>query len=300
MAEEDDRAPERPASPNVPRATPSRPGAPPSARAKPPPPPPAKAAAKKPPPPPDPESNPFLAPSSSREIDAGWLSLDDVSEEAAPVAPEPAPPPEPPEPAPPPENIAPLPHASPASVAQVESTDPVKPETGAAPDSTSEPSPFRKPSRAKVIAFVVFPMVVLLGGAMAYQATKSTRPVKVERTMSSDDTARVEPPVPSAEPAPPPTFTVDPPPSAAKKAAPSASGALHGGAPAALSADPSKTGILDTTPLPAGRKIIVDGRFVGMSPRRIVARCGVHRIQIGDLPPETLELPCGGEISFTD
>jgi hypothetical protein len=287
MAEEDNGAPERPAIPNVPRVT----------RAKPPPPPPlpANADAKKPPPPPepDPESNPFLAPSSSREIDAEWLSLDPVSEEAAPVAPEPSPPPE---------NAARLPHASPAPVAQVESADPVKPETGAASESTAEPSPFRKPSRGKVIAFVFLPMVVLLGGAMAYQATKSTRSAKVERAMSSDETARVEPSVPTAEPAPPPTFNVDPPPSAsaAKKAAPRASGAVQAAAPAALSADPSKTGIIDTTPLPAGRKIIVDGRFVGMSPRRIVARCGVHRIQIGDLPPETLELPCGGEISFTD
>jgi hypothetical protein len=58
--------------------------------------------------------------------------------------------------------------------------------------------------------------------------------------------------------------------------------------------------VLDTTPLPPGRKIIVDGRMVGTSPRKVNVRCGVHVIQIGDWPPESIQLPCGGEVTFTD
>ena len=50
---------------------------------------------------------------------------------------------------------------------------------------------------------------------------------------------------------------------------------------AAVKADPSSQGILDTMQLPAGRRIVVDGRVVGTSPRRVAIRCGVHRIQIG-------------------
>jgi hypothetical protein len=59
-------------------------------------------------------------------------------------------------------------------------------------------------------------------------------------------------------------------------------------------------GILDTTHLPAGRKMIVDGHVVGSSPRRVAVRCGTHRIQIGDLDPESIDLPCGGEVTFDD
>jgi len=40
--------------------------------------------------------------------------------------------------------------------------------------------------------------------------------------------------------------------------------------------------------------------MLGTSPRRVAVRCGVHRIVIGDLPPETIELPCGGEVTFTE
>ena len=109
---------------------------------------------------------------------------------------------------------------------------------------------------------------------------------------------RVEqPPVLTAEPRPPPTHTSEPPASVSAAKTPAAGAAA---ATATASADPSSTGILDTTAVPAGRRIVVDGRVVGTSPRRVPVHCGVHRIQIGDLPPESLELPCGGEISFTE
>jgi hypothetical protein len=150
-----------------------------------------------------------------------------------------------------------------------------------------------------VLAFVLLP-ALLVGGGFAYRAQMNARVSRMEPATpetSAEATGPVEPPVPAAEPPPPPTHTAEPPPSASAPKKPAAGAA---GATAALSADPSKTGILDTTPLPAGRKIVVDGRVVGTSPRRVVVRCGVHRIQIGDLPPESLELPCGGEITFSD
>jgi hypothetical protein len=68
----------------------------------------------------------------------------------------------------------------------------------------------------------------------------------------------------------------------------------------AASIPPGESGIIDTTRLPAGRKIIVNGRVVGFSPRRVPVRCGNIRVQVGDLPPESIGLPCGGEVSFTD
>ena len=115
---------------------------------------------------------------------------------------------------------------------------------------------------------------------------------------SADATGRVESPVLTAEPRPPPTHTSEPPPSASLAKQKPVGGAANG--PAAASGDPASTGILDTTQLPAGRKIVVDGRVIGSSPRRVAVRCGTHRIQIGDLPPESIQLPCGGEVTFTE
>jgi hypothetical protein len=153
-----------------------------------------------------------------------------------------------------------------------------------------------------VLAFVLVPALVLVGGGFFYQAQRSARSQQLERAAqsSADSTGRAEPPPTlTAEPLPPATYAPESPPSASAAKKPAAE-AGAGGVAAALSADPAKTGILDTTALPAGRKIVVDGRVLGTSPRRVVVRCGVHRIQVGDLPPETLALPCGGEISFTD
>ena len=212
----------------------------------------------------------------------------------------------------------PSPIASPPPIAKVERTEPTPvapgdaepagPRSAGEPEATPASSPPRKRSRAKVLAFGLLPAMLLVGGGFFYQAQMNARSQKIERAASqssADATGRVEtPPVLTAEPLPPATFTAESPPSASapKKPAAEAGAAGAGGmaAAAALSADPSKTGILDTTSLPAGRRIVVDGRVVGTSPRRVVVRCGVHRIQIGDLPPESLQLPCGGEISFTD
>ena len=203
--------------------------------------------------------------------------------------------------------------ASPSPIAEVERTEPVpvargdaepaRPRSAGEPEATPASSPLRKRSRAKVLAFVLLPALVLVGGGFFYQAQENARSQKLERAAAqsaADATGRVEPPpLLTAEPAPPATYTAEPPPSASAPKRPAAEAGAAGPA-AAVSADPSKTGILDTTALPAGRRIVVDGRVVGTSPRRVVVGCGVHRIQIGDLPPETLQLPCGGEISFTD
>ena len=253
-----------------------------------------------------PKHNPFLDRESSRDVDADWLSSE-VSAEAslAPPAPEaprePTPiphvaeplEPQPIEPPPPPPRIEPP--TAPVPIARVEQTE-----------SPSVPPPEAKRSRVKAIAFVLFAGIALVGGGLAYQRQTARSP-KVDRASppsSADTTASAEPPKAIVEAVPPPTSTAstaETPPSASapKKPAAGAAGAGAGPAPA-LSADPSKTGIVDSTPLPPGRKIVVDGRLVGTSPGRVVVRCGSHRFQIGDLPPETLDLPCGGEITFSD
>jgi hypothetical protein len=151
-----------------------------------------------------------------------------------------------------------------------------------------------------VIALVLLPLMLLGGGAVAYQRRAAFLP-KAERaapSASAEETASVEAPKPTVEAAPPPTFATPAPPSASAPKKPAAGAGAA--AAAAVPADPSKTGTVDTTPLPAGRKIIVDGRMIGTSPRKFTVRCGTHRFQIGDLPAETLDLPCGGEISFSD
>ena len=145
-----------------------------------------------------------------------------------------------------------------------------------------------------MLAFLFLPVLVLVGGGFAYQSQVAARSRMQAAAQTSTQTT-AEPAPPAKEPPPPPTHTAEPPPSASAEQKKPA-----GGAAAAVSIDPSVRGFLDTTQLPPGRKIVVDGRVVGTSPRRVAVRCGSHRIQIGDLPTETIDLPCGGEVTFTD
>jgi hypothetical protein len=153
-----------------------------------------------------------------------------------------------------------------------------------------------------VIAFVLLPLLILGGGGFAYQAQMKARAPRAEAAPPSATEQPVQPPPLSAEPPPPPTFTPESPSASAsgKKKPAGGPGAVGTGAAAEANADPSKTGVIDTTAVPAGRKVIIDGRQVGTSGRRYVIRCGMHRIQIGDLEPENIGLPCGGEVSFSD
>ena len=333
MSQGDDGAPKRPASAKMPAApprpkgpvpgvAPPRPGTPGRANA---PLSPVRTAAKGTPPPPR-EASPPVEAAPADGVDEGWLEPDDAAEASlappAPPAPEmsPSPPSNPFLPIAPPAASNPfLPIAPPSSiaspspVAEVERTaqppvarsdaEPASPRSAGEPEATPASSPPRKRSRAKVLAFVLVPALALVGGGFFYRAQMKARSQKIERAApqsSADTTGRVEPPPQlTAEPLPPATFTAESPPSASAPKKPAAEAGAAGAA-AAVSADPSKTGFLDTTSLPAGRKIVVDGRVVGTSPRRVAVRCGTHRIQIGDLPPETLELPCGGEISFSE
>ncbi len=152
-----------------------------------------------------------------------------------------------------------------------------------------------------MLAVVLVAAVVFVGGGLVYRSRMAERSPGVPAPQTSAE-ATVEPPPPATLPPPPPTHTAEPPPTAsAEKKKPATGGtAAAGAATASASADPSTQGVLDTTSLPAGRKIVVDGRVVGTSPRRVTIRCGVHRIQIGDLPPESIALPCGGEVTFTE
>jgi hypothetical protein len=321
--ERDDGAPKRPEGPNMPpalpRPKPPVPGAPPPPRGTP--------RANPPPPPPAREATASAEADPAGVVDEDWLEPEDADEAALPPpAPKPPPPPPiaPPAPIIPPSSPSnpflpaalPSPIASPPPIADVERTEPTPIASGSsvgdakptkaqsASESEAASSPFRKRSRARILAFVLVPALVVLGVGFVYRAQVNARAPKTERVApqaSGDATERVEPPALSTEPPPPPTHTAESPPSASapKKTAAGAGPPGAAGA-AALSADPSKTGIVDATALPAGRKIVIDGRLVGTAPRRVVVRCGVHRFQMGDLPPETLELPCGGEISFTE
>jgi len=177
---------------------------------------------------------------------------------------------------------------------------PVERKSVADSESKSASPPLQTRSRAKLLSFVVLAALVVAGGSFAYQARLTARSPSVQRAAPQTSVeATVEPPPLATVPAPPPTYTAEPPPSASAVKKP---GANAGGAsaPASVSADPASQGILDTTQLPPGRKIVVDGRLLGTSPRKVAVRCGVHRIVIGDLPPETIELPCGGEVTFTE
>jgi hypothetical protein len=133
------------------------------------------------------------------------------------------------------------------------------------------------------------------GGFVVYQKQEAAR-LERERANAKPPPPPPPPePVVSVEPPPPPTHTADPPPSASIPKKPAG-----GGAAPAASIDPDKRAYLDATGLPPGRKIIVDGRVMGSSPRKIAVHCGTHRVQIGDNAPEAIDFPCGGEVSFSD
>ena len=168
--------------------------------------------------------------------------------------------------------------------------------------SKAPPSVPRKRSRAVLLAFLLVPLVTI-GGVLAWRA-KSARDEQAREATLSERRAReaesAPPPLPSnyVEPPPPPTQSTPPPETSV--AAKGSAKAPAGHAPeVAASLPPGKSGILDTSQVPAGRKIVVDGRVIGFSPRRIPVRCGTIRVQIGDLPTESIDMPCGGEVSFT-
>lgn len=275
------------------------------------PPPPIPSAPVKPPPP---------QRSAAHELDAGDLLSDEV--EAVPPAtpvksvegdaavspPAPAPPHPfllPPDAQPPtPRRVEP---AATASIANA--SPPGEPKVGArGVTPKAEPAPRedlasapRKRSRAMAIVFLLL-AVVAIGGVFAYRA-KVARDEQAR--VASEPVRQPEPATPAlpsnyVEPAPPPTHSSPPPPETSAAAKGSAKIPQGRTPEPAASIPPNESGIVDTTALPAGRKIIVNGRFVGLSPRRVPVRCGTIRVQIGDLPTESIAMPCGGEVSFTD
>jgi hypothetical protein len=149
-----------------------------------------------------------------------------------------------------------------------------------------------------VFAFVLLAGLVLGGAGFVYQSQVAARSSRTERAPQTSVEAPVEPPPLAHEPPPPPTHTAEP--TASAPPAKKKPGAGAGVAAAPVNADPASQAILDTTQLPAGRKIVVDGRVVGTSPRKLAVSCGTHRIVIGDLAPENIQFPCGGEVNFTD
>jgi hypothetical protein len=153
-----------------------------------------------------------------------------------------------------------------------------------------------------VLALLLVP-VVAIGGGLAYRAKlakdERTRAASFSEIDRQAESASSPPPSNYVEPPPPPTQTAAPPPEASASAKGSAKAPGGHAAEAAASIPAGKSGIIDTTQLPAGRKIVVNGRVIGFSPRRVPVHCGSLRVQIGDLPPESIDLPCGGEVSFT-
>ena len=57
------------------------------------------------------------------------------------------------------------------------------------------------------------------------------------------------------------------------------------------------TGVLDTTGAPPNRRIFVDDRTVGQTPRAEVVTCGAHKVQIGSAGhARTIDVPCGAAV----
>jgi hypothetical protein len=160
-----------------------------------------------------------------------------------------------------------------------------------------------------VLALVLVPVAALVGGALVYHARTSAlargsaaENERARAASSVDTTENVAEPSGRSwpEPAPPSTSRSPEPDSSVADAGKRGAGGPAAAAPAsAVTAGPS-TGILDTTHLPAGRRMVVDGRLVGASPRRVAVPCGTHRVTIGELEPESIAVPCGGEVTFDD
>jgi hypothetical protein len=56
-------------------------------------------------------------------------------------------------------------------------------------------------------------------------------------------------------------------------------------------------GLLKTTDVPAGRRIFVDGRTVGQTPKSFMVKCGSRTVKIGSSGRrQVVDVPCGGEI----
>jgi hypothetical protein len=64
---------------------------------------------------------------------------------------------------------------------------------------------------------------------------------------------------------------------------------------------PGGTGTLQTSGLAPGRRVFLDRRVVGVTPNPITVPCGQHTVQIGSTgKPQTLDVPCGGEVTPSD
>jgi serine/threonine-protein kinase len=93
----------------------------------------------------------------------------------------------------------------------------------------------------------------------------------------------------SADPppsAPPPAAVPDPEPEGEAVAVPTAGSEI-----------PSGMGLLKTSGAAPGRRVFVNGRVAGQTPRSILVRCGAARVKIGSSGHAHLvDIPCGSEI----
>jgi serine/threonine-protein kinase len=60
-------------------------------------------------------------------------------------------------------------------------------------------------------------------------------------------------------------------------------------------------GIVKTVGAKPNRRIFIDDKTVGQTPESITIKCGEHSIRLGSAgKPQTIDVPCGGEVSVGD
>jgi serine/threonine-protein kinase len=60
-------------------------------------------------------------------------------------------------------------------------------------------------------------------------------------------------------------------------------------------------GVIRTAGGTSNRRIFVDERVVGQTPESVTVKCGTRTVKVGSAgKPQTVDVPCGGEISVTD
>jgi serine/threonine-protein kinase len=60
-------------------------------------------------------------------------------------------------------------------------------------------------------------------------------------------------------------------------------------------------GVLRTAGAAPNRRIFVDDRTVGQTPESVTVKCGPRVVRLGSAgKPQTVDVPCGGEITVGD
>jgi hypothetical protein len=150
------------------------------------------------------------------------------------------------------------------------------------------------------------PRAAIIAGAAATAIGCSLLFVVVLRPISNpslEKTSHASGAIPVEVPTAAPVTTTEQEP-VQRPAPPSAAEPTSGATPPAAPAAPAPaatTGTLSTSGAAPGRRIFVDDRTVGETPKAIVVPCGSHRVRVGSRgATAVIDVPCGGEINLGD